>query len=178
MNIEIDIKKWKKTKLSLSEYLLLAFLVNDNSQELNHLELEILDHLEELGYLRMIDDTPVIDAKARNLFSGDLDIKANKVLDYFNELKSKYSLSNRKSLYSTYGSEIKARIVENNDSIEDIKVMLDYMFNEWVKVEPEMKGYLRPQTLFNRKKYPNYMDKAEMNKSKSMDSVFERVEDD
>ena len=167
MQINLNLNKVKKSDLSLLEYLLLQVLYLKPDIDVRDSPQDFLELLENKGYLRIIENDIIISAKARSLFETEVDDKGKEILDYFNKLKSDYKLSNRKTSYSAVGSNIRARLLENpNDSIEDIKNMLDYKFKEWYN-NPDMRRYLRIETLFNKTKYQSYMDTSEYSKEET-----------
>jgi uncharacterized phage protein (TIGR02220 family) len=168
MNIEIDIKKIKKeyelNNFSIVEYLLLAFLYEKPDIELDEVTKELLYEVENKEYIRIIDDHIYFESKTIKLLDSNTSKQAKEIMDYYNELKSKYLGVDRATSYGSHLSNIKARLLESKENtVEDIKNMLDYMFEKWSK-NYEMKRYLRPQTLFNKSKFDNYMDMAEMDK--------------
>jgi uncharacterized phage protein (TIGR02220 family) len=158
MQLNINLKKLKETKLYLAEYLVLAVIYKDEDIELDQNTIEMLEQLEELGWVRLINDKPILEQKTLELFEDSNTDKIKEVLAYMNELKLKHGLGARKFKYHVYRDEINARIVEGN-SIEDIKLMLEHRYNKWV--DTEWQKYLRPSTLFNRKKFYNYLEEME-----------------
>lgn len=163
--IQIDLKLFNKVEeLSLTEFLLLCVLYEDPSIYNYGMigEEETIKILEDFGYIRIIDDICIMDSKAINLFeSNPLVKKAKEILDYMNELKS--SISKRPFSYNTHGKDILARLGEKNQ-VDEIKHMLKFMYNKWIGTD--MQDYLRPSTLFNKTKFYNYMEQAEMGKNK------------
>lgn len=175
MQINLDLKKFKTvTDLSLVEYVILAILYEtENLDNLNDDEINIAFKLEEKGYLRIINDIPVLDAKGVILFENENNRKAKEVLEYMNTLKSSLGISNRPFSYKAHSRELIARINEGVDS-DSIKKMLEYKYNQWKGTEWQQ--YLRPSTLFNKTKFYNYLEQYEQSNNKiDVDSRYAMV---
>lgn len=169
--IQIDLKLFdKQSELNLIDFTILSILYEEpeRSTQINDI---LLKYLEKGNYIRIIDGVCIMDAKAIKLFESNPLVKqAKEILDYMNELKK--SISKIPFKYSTHGKDILPRLNEGN-SVEDIKKMLDYKYSEWLGTDFQM--YLRPSTLFNKTKFYNYMEQTEMNRNKSTSSLHELV---
>lgn len=89
-----------------------------------------------------------------NLFLTNTYIPSLKeIIDYLNNvLGSKYRYDNSRT-----NKMLNARL--KNYTVEDIKKVIDFKYNEW-KDNEAMKKYLRPETLFNETKFENYYNEA------------------
>ena len=171
--IQFDLKLFdKQEELDLTSYLILLVL-NEEPDRLNQLSKNHINLLENNHYIRIIDGECIMDSKAIKLFeSNPLAMQAKEVLEYMNRLKE--SISKRPFKYSTHGKDILPRLNEGN-SVEDIKRMLDYKYREWTNTDFQI--YLRPSTLFNKTKFYNYMEQDEVNKNK-IDIRQSKMDDD
>lgn len=172
--IQIDLKLFdKQENINLATYLCLSVLY-EKPERLGQLDSEMINHLEYYGYIRIVDDVCIMDHKTIKLFESNPLVKqAKDVLNYMNEIKK--SISNRPFSYGTHGSDILARLSEGYEP-ELIKNVIKFMYDKWIDTEWQM--YLRPATLFNKKKFANYVEMWEQNKNKSVNSVYQMVEDD
>jgi len=173
--IQIDLKLFdKQNGLNLNEYLILCILYVEPERYTNF-NTDIIFDLEQDGYIRIIDDNCILDGKAIMLFESNPLVKqAKEILEHMNELKK--SISKRPFSYSTHGKDILMRLGEKQCTVQEIKDMLTYKYNEWLNTDFQM--YLRPSTLFNKTKFYNYLEQAEMGRSKNSNSVYQMVEDD
>lgn len=163
MQIHINLKKIKKSELSIVEYLLLNILYEEVDIDLKFKDSIIAESLEHKGFIRFINGSIILEPKARKLFENEIIQQAKEVLDYLNALKKKYYPNSKGFSYRVYGSEINARLQEGV-SVEDTKKMLNYIFE--TRVGGEYEKYLTPTTLFNKKKFHNYIFQMESNQDK------------
>lgn len=177
--LNIDARAIKKAPdLTLPEFLLLATIkddiellfIDDDFRD-NETKL-LIDKLDEKGYIRVIDNTIVLDSKAIQVFRNNLTIKAQEVLDYMNELKSDLGISNKPFTLHAHARDLVARLGEGNE-VEDIKEMVKFKYQSWLGTE--WQKYLRPSTLFNKTKFYNYIEEMEMNNSRNMSSIHQMV---
>lgn len=163
MQLNINLRNIDKYNLAISEYLLLNILYENPDICLRYQDLEILNNLEKREYVRIINDSVILEPKARKLFENEVVKQAKEVLDYLNDLKKKYYPNSKGFSYRVYGNEINARLQEGV-SVEDTKRMLNYIFKE--RTGGEYEKYLTPTTLFNKKKFHNYIFQMESNQDK------------
>lgn len=161
--IQIDLKLFdKQHELDFVEFLSLSVLY-DEPELHDRLPVHILHALDANGYIRIIDGVCIMDAKAIQLFESNPLVKqAKEILSYMNELKK--SISKKPFTYNTHGKDVLHRLGEKQATVQEIKDMLTYKYNEWLGTDFQM--YLRPSTLFNKTKFYNYLEQAEMGKNK------------
>jgi uncharacterized phage protein (TIGR02220 family) len=175
--IQIDLRLFDKVEdLTLSEYLLLCVLYEDTKyyELISITEEIILERLEVHEYIRIIDGVCVMDTKAIQVFESNPLVKqAKEILEYMNELKR--NISKKPFSYATHGKDIIHRLGEKQVTVQEIKEMLEFKYKEWTGTDYQM--YLRPSTLFNKTKFYNYIEQAEMGKNK-IDIKQSKMDDD
>ena len=56
---------------------------------------------------------------------------------------------------------MKARVAEGY-TVQDFKNVIDLKYQQWFD-KPDMRKYLRPETLFNKTKFESYINEVRMN---------------
>ena len=79
------------------------------------------------------------------------------VIDYLNnKLNTKYKYTNTRT-----EAFLKAR-VEEGYTVQDFQDVIDLKYQQWFD-KPDMRKYLRPETLFNKTKFESYINEVRMN---------------
>lgn len=79
------------------------------------------------------------------------------VIDYLNnKLNTKYKYTNTRT-----EAFLKARVAEGY-TVQDFKDVIDLKYQQWFD-KPDMRKYLRPETLFNKTKFESYINEVRMN---------------
>jgi len=174
--IQIDLKLFDKIEdLTLPEYLVLCVIYEDLDYFnciTDNKTINIALDLEIKGYIRIIDCNIILDSKAIQLFESNPLVKqAKEILEHMNELKK--SISKKPFSYNTHGKDILVRLSEKHATVQEIKDMLTYIYK--ARIGTEWQKFLRPATIFNKTKFYNYLEEAEIGKNKVNNSIHELV---
>jgi len=163
--IELTIDKivLKKSGLTTIQYLLLAYLKHDTNIVFKQYDMKILESLEELDYIRIVEDQILINPKTNKLIEGVTLKQVDEVILHFNDLKNKELKISRISKCKTDRSSINARIKEFG--LQAVKDVITLKFNLW-KNDYAMKKYLTSMTtLIKNTNFEGYVNQLELHKN-------------
>ena len=139
IQLTIDTNLLKKSGLTHIQYLILAYLREDTNITYKPYSLPIIKSLEDLGYIRIIDNHIIIDSKIEELFNPEITKKAKELLAFYNDLKKDHLGITRQTTADKY--IVKFKRLLQNEEFEFIKEVLNYIFTKW-KIDPFWLGYL------------------------------------
>ncbi|MCP4255036.1 MAG: hypothetical protein GY775_16840 [Candidatus Scalindua sp.] len=175
--MQINIKKYKASNLELVKYSLLQALFENPKllEEMDEATKEFCEFILECeGYVRVVDNTVILEPKAKILFENKIDVQAKELLAYFNEMKKTHFGINRLTVADKYVTKFKSLLKEHS-SIEYIKRVLEYCASTW-KEDSFWRSQFNVDTLCRH--FDKYADKYELQDSELENSMFERMEDD
>lgn len=159
--MELNLDKFKNSQLFLEEFVILALINEGEDVEAmkfnGNLKL-ILSTLEQELWITRGSEGYELRGKGRELFQNTSSSEALEVLEYLN--KKFKEIKPRARGYSPVKSNlqyINARLKEKN-TVEDLKSVIDVMCSKWKNTPYE--DYIRPETLFNDKKFQTYINLA------------------
>ncbi len=141
--------------------------VQDNSYKCTtnvHQRLEIRDKSLEFKD----KDIYIVEQNEKN------DIKKQKLLDDIYPLIDYLNLKSNKNFRKSNDTAIKLLNARLNDgyTVDDIKYVIDVKCSQWLE-SPDFNKYLRPETLFNKTKFENYINEQEVKKKSNNFHNFE-----
>lgn len=114
-----------------------------------------VDNLIEINNVGHMSDK-CLPSKTNLISSNTNTLLIKEIIDYLNtKLGSKYRYDNTRT-----NKMLNARL--KNYSVEDIKKVIDFKYNEWSN-DKVMSKYLRPETLFNETKFESYFNACNKN---------------
>jgi len=152
MNIDLD--NLKKSDLGIMEYIFLQMVYEEvDTEEYNFCDTFLPYHLQEKGYIKILEDSIEPRQKLIDLFESKKKDAIDEVILYLNEKADKdYKLkttSNRKFVQGR---------LDDGYNVEQLKKVIDVMVSKWKNTN--MDDYLRPETLFNSTKFQTYINMA------------------
>jgi len=127
----IDDKMFKKSKLTHVEYVVLAYLRENPDIEYTMDEVFIFTVLEMKGYIRIIGEEQIIvEPKAEEIFETSNTSTAKEILEEYNNLKKEHLGVSRKTTASKYVVKFKGLLAMGFE-VEYIKLVLEYIFKTW-----------------------------------------------
>lgn len=146
-NWTIDKKLWKKTELTLYEYIILYLLYNESFQDLQYLidseETNInIERLERDNYIREMDDVFIITSKGREVFK-DIEVSFEQFWNIYHEIMKRPKQSKKEAL--TKWKRL-SNVDKNKAANKDILKI--FRLNTSIGFEPKARTYLEGE-LFN-----------------------------
>lgn len=161
-SLKINTTLMNKSILNLSEYLILAYLRECPETSPKEIQSHIITNLETFGYIRVIEDIILINAKAADLFDKDDNTDAKEILEHYNKLKKEHLGINRATVAPKYITKFKSLLIQRFEK-EHIMAVLTYLFKTWKK-DAFWKPFLNKIDTITRN-FDGYSNDYEMNRS-------------